>query len=361
MTDRQVTDGIALASDMVCSMQVHKMVDGKFRLMKLSDFNTMFGGKFETDMLNDEFDSIIFLPVKNHRCCYVEVKKEDTSTVYFASAGEGSNMLDTKLKKVEGKDFRDLNHAIMDDTYELNKTTFRDSICESIKKEYIVYHDEMPEIKPSSNAEMKVCISNMGSFDAAAKYRGQKTCVLDFASATSVGGNPWAASAQEEFLCRTSTLYPCLKEKEKEFHQKHRNDGSFNFWGNDDLIYIPEVKVYKNSDMIPKILPEEKQFNVDIIVSAAPRLYDAGSVDKNEYIKIMTSRIRRILDVAEKEKVEVLIPGAFGCGAFANPPEIVAEIFNSLIRNYSFKTVDFAIIDRHGSSNYRIFNEIIKQ
>ena len=70
----------------------------------------------------------------------------------------------------------------------------------------------------------------------------------------------------------------------------------------------------------------------------------------------MTERIKRILDVAAKENVEVLILGAFGCGAFCNPPEIVADIFASLIRNYNFETVEFAVFCRNDMRNFEVFD-----
>ena len=69
----------------------------------------------------------------------------------------------------------------------------------------------------------------------------------------------------------------------------------------------------------------------------------------------MTERIKRILELAAKEKVEVLILGAFGCGAFENPPEIVADIFASLIKLYNFETVEFAVFCRNDIKNYDVF------
>ncbi len=50
--------------------------------------------------------------------------------------------------------------------------------------------------------------------------------------------------------------------------------------------------------------------------------------------------------------------GAFGCGAFRNPPEIVADIFNSLIRNYSFETVEFAVYCKNDKTNFETFKRI---
>ena len=64
----------------------------------------------------------------------------------------------------------------------------------------------------------------------------------------------------------------------------------------------------------------------------------------NDYETIITRRIKRILDVAAMERTEVLILGAWGCGAFKNPTEIVARVFFTLLKSYNFEIVEFAII-----------------
>lgn len=129
--------------------------------------------------------------------------------------------------------------------------------------------------------------------------------------------------------------------------------------GNDDLIYVPDVVVFKSDESIPKLKNENDWFKTDVIVSAAPQL--GWNYDTKEYKKIMESRIKKILDIASKEKVQVLILGAFGCGAFHNPPEIVADVFNSLIRNYNFEIVEFAVFCRDDTKNFDVFNQVLSE
>ena len=43
---------------------------------------------------------------------------------------------------------------------------------------------------------------------------------------------------------------------------------------------------------------------------------------------------------------DVVILGAWGCGAFKNPIEIVAPIFVEMVKNYDFEVVEFALATR---------------
>ena len=255
--------------------------------------------------------------------------------------------------------YREINKAVMDDTMKMcgQVDSLKKSIDNSITNEYVVYQSEPLTVGDLQiNPDMKVLVSKNRTFEAAEAYKGKKICCLDFANYYSMGGSPWIAGAQEESMCRVSTLYPCLYAQKQDFYDKHileEEKGDIDDMGGHDLIYIPGVTVFKTDESIPKLKDEDTWFNTDVIVSAAPELFD--DYDEEQYRKVMTERIRRILDLAAKEKVEVLILGAFGCGAFENPPEIVADIFASLIKNYNFETVEFAVLCRNDTKNYDVF------
>ena len=82
-------------------------------------------------------------------------------------------------------------------------------------------------------------------------------------------------------------------------------------------------------------MPEKDWFDVDVISCAAPNLRYMSQHDKNwkknvtdkKLFDIYKKRMNRILDIARDAKSEVIILGAFGCGAFANPPELVTTNF----------------------------------
>ena len=69
------------------------------------------------------------------------------------------------------------------------------------------------------------------------------------------------------------------------------------------------------------------------------------------------------MDVALMNGNEVVILGAFGCGAFANNPEVVAKAAKNVIQEYrhAFVTIEFAIYcSAWNVDNYRIFNRVLE-
>ena len=266
-----------------------------------------------------------------------------------------------------GTDFRALNRFVMDHTLDcvVSDSKLSDSLKRSISGQYVLLEGDDLDVPESKRSGIvKTIVSKKRSFEAASAYKVRKTCVLNFANNHSVGGSPWTAGAQEESICRTSTLYPCLKAAEKDFHIRHQHmyaKGEIGSMGNDDLIYTPKVCVFKSDESAPKMLDESDWFEVDVISAAAPQLSYAGipQSGRKDYERIMRSRIRRILDVASKEGEEVLVLGAFGCGAFHNPPDIVAEVFRESLADYDFGIVEFAVFCRDDApdSNYEIFKK----
>ena len=251
------------------------------------------------------------------------------------------------------EDFRNVNCEVMKNT-QIHCT--RDpklvaAIKDSIDSQYVVWHNDNIDQKVASDVNTKYVVSGKRSLHAAKGYVGKykKIAVLNFANSHSPGGAPYSAGAQEESICRCSTLYPCLKAFEDKFYKIHQEmfeRHEIDYMGNDDLIYTPDVVVFK-SDLLtdtryPEIVAEDEWYKVDIITSAAPELMRMRYAPHN-YEDIIASRIKKILDVAKMNGVEVLILGAWGCGAFKNPTAVVARVFRRLLRNYDFKVVEFAL------------------
>ena len=175
-----------------------------------------------------------------------------------------------------------------------------------------------------------------------------KIAVLNFANPHYPGGGvARGAMAQEECLCRSSTLFPCLNGERvfEEFYNYHRTKTDYDF--SDRLIYSPGVTVFKDDSPVPRLLEEQDWFQVDVITCAAPYLTKKCYVNRMVLLNLFKSRIRNILEVAIDHEIEVLILGAFGCGAFGNPPEVVARAFREVLEENrygsAFARVVFAI------------------
>ena len=108
-------------------------------------------------------------------------------------------------------------------------------------------------------------------------------------------------------------------------------------------------------------MEDNDYYYVDVITSAAPDLA-IKFYDWAEYRTLMYNRLKKIIQVAKKENVEVLILGAYGCGAFHNPPEIIASLFKELLNEYHFDTVEFAVYCNNDDkfSNYNVFKNILE-
>ena len=225
----------------------------------------------------------------------------------------------------------------------------QEAIRGSISRQFMIAHEQdisQPEVAESHTSY--VC-SGKRRFEAAQAYKGQKTAVLNFANNHAIGGAPYSAGAQEESLCRCSTLLPCLLAMRKPFYEKHsrmyhlQQMGNI---GNDDLIYTPDVIVFKTDErtipLRPQMMPHKDWYRVDVITCAAPQMHRMRYRPAN-YEEIITSRVKKILDVAAREKVEVLILGAWGCGAFHNDSTVVARTFHTLLPHYDFRVVEFAL------------------
>ena len=221
----------------------------------------------------------------------------------------------------------------------------------------------------------KIIVSKKRTFEAAKAYRNNKVAVHNFASASNPGGGViHGSTAQEECLCRCSYLYFCLNTPDMwdGFYTPHRQAG--NPLHNDDIIYTPDVTVFKSDTDNPVLLPENEWYKVNVITCAAPNLrakpsnkYNTGDGSKtaklsdNEMLEIHEKRLRRILDVAVYGGNDTVILGAFGCGAFMNKANIVAYAAKNVIRDYrhAFKNIEFAVYcSPQDDSNYKTFRLI---
>lgn len=265
------------------------------------------------------------------------------------------------------------NIEVFNDTQKVinSRKSLLDAVKASNDKQQYWVTEEVPTFENRFDTDAKIVVSKSTSFGAARKYNGE-IAVLNFASATNPGGGVTHGSfAQEECLCRCSTLYNnlILKEAADKFYLPHRS--GLSPLHNDDIIYTPGVVVFKSDDY--KDYGTTK--NVNIITCAAPNLREVpknefnsenttvpATISDDDLLELHKQRGRKILSVAAANKNDYVVLGAFGCGAFRNDPKIVAEAYKQILPEFknAFKVIEFAVFCRdHETINYDTFKEIL--
>ncbi len=207
---------------------------------------------------------------------------------------------------------------------------------------------------------------------------GNKTAVLNFANPVEPGGGVLrGANAQEEYLCRASNLYFTLISEQASPYYRYHNElrrkngsGSHMFLATDMIIYSPQVTVIREdvgydpaSPNISYVQQYTEIWNtIDVITCAAPCFYGSIQIPYGDLEHLFKLRIKNILETAIENDIDALILGAFGCGAFHNPPMVVANAFQSVLMEpryrYAFREVVFAVMrSAAADKNVRIFEE----
>lgn len=279
------------------------------------------------------------------------------------------------MERMEVKMGREENIQIFEDTEKLCKTNekLKASVKNATAGQKLIRETD---IIPKQNRNLyeepaKVTVSKKRSFEAAKGYKGLKTVVHNFASATTPGGGVVnGARAQEECLCRCSGLYFSINTPEmwEGFYKPHRD--AHDPIHNDDLIFTPGVTVFKTDTSNPVLMPEKDWYNVDVITCAAPKLQGNGGnnphravMKDKDLLALHEKRLRRILEAALSEGAEAIVLGAFGCGAFCNSPEVVARANKNVLEEYlhAFKHIEYAVYsNQKDETNYRTFERVLR-
>mmetsp|Transcript_7291 Transcript_7291/g.9282 ORF Transcript_7291/g.9282 Transcript_7291/m.9282 type:complete len:321 (+) Transcript_7291:1118-2080(+) len=186
--------------------------------------------------------------------------------------------------------------------------------------------------------------------------------ILNFASAKNPGGGyKRGSSAQEENLCRSSLLYPCLaqyEDRRNHYYQINRNkQNQFGTFYSNCAIFSPFVPIIRDDG--PNMSLSPNKVLCSFVTSPAPNksalkqrqkkscAEKKSSQDDQKLQKVMEERILRILTIFEMNGCTDLILGAFGCGVFGNDPEFVAAAFRKIINKSFrgvFRSITFAIL-----------------
>ena len=212
---------------------------------------------------------------------------------------------------------------------------------------YAVDFDEEVDSRKAGGVRVEAGRTLQGALALHREFPDKKIAVLNFAaSGTPGGGVRGGAFAQEESICRCSTLYPSLltNEAHEGFYSYHHNYCDWR--ASDTCIYSPDVVICRDdSDLLCERLRPEEFVKIDVITCAAPHVFWEVAVSAKDLYDIHVKRARNILRVCAYNGVDILVSGAFGCGAFHNPSEIVAKAWHEALYEYGekFDLVDFVI------------------
>lgn len=233
-----------------------------------------------------------------------------------------------------------------------------------------VYDTEIPEVQfPELTSATKTGVENCDSMIMTRKMMdwGLNPAVLNLASAYhACGGYNRGSNAQEESLCRVSTLSQSLYQY---FDAESAAENSVSFirkayplhirYGG---IYSPGVTVFRDISNGFALL--EEPFTVSVISVAALNFRETNRY-ANENLKyktadggftpdgraIMLDKIHTIFRIALTNGHDSLVLGAFGCGAYHLRPDLVAPLFRDILNEDEFrgrfKDIRFAILE-HG-------------
>ena len=256
--------------------------------------------------------------------------------------------------------------------------TLSDSVNAAKKNTTVYYEDDYPDFDASKTRDTVITVSKDRTYQAAMRLQKEspdaKIAVMNFANAFHAGGGVVkGASAQEECLCRTSTLYPLLYRRTlRDSFYKHHNDLNTPR-ASDSLVYTEGVIICKTDEDLPERMPKEDWVTVDVITIAAPDLRDEPNIhaplvnggthmNDAELFGYHVKRAIHMLTCAAAKGADILVLGAFGCGAFKNNPEVVARAYKTALQEFPkvFKKIDFAVYcPPTGSRNYEVFKAVM--
>lgn len=158
------------------------------------------------------------------------------------------------------------------------------------------------------------------------KGKKSRVAVLNMASPLRPGGGVLTgATSQEESLCLRTTLHPALHEE---------------FYRLPDVgaVYTPDVLVFRGWDEHATDLSKHERFYIDVITAAMLRFPDVDEVDgsfkryaNSQDRDLAERKMRAVMGIARSKGISQLVLGAWGCGAYGNPVNEIASLWQKVL------------------------------
>lgn len=164
----------------------------------------------------------------------------------------------------------------------------------------------------------------------------------------------------------TVTSFPSVRKKMQAKKWKQLQRTAYVFYGlmyvHIMLINIPYARLGLGMYVANVVI-----YSIVFLGYAAMRISKAISVKAaritdDELLAIHEKRFTRILDIALTNNNDVVILGAFGCGAFENNLGVVAAAAKNVVEKYihAFRVIEFAVYcSPRDSHNYDVFSSVL--
>ncbi|KAI5796575.1 hypothetical protein EDC01DRAFT_651928 [Geopyxis carbonaria] len=203
--------------------------------------------------------------------------------------------------------------------------------------------DTLPPL-PSSTSQraLRFAISPTDTYAAAHTLLPRRVAVLNMASAFKPGGGFLNGSkAQEESLCMRSTLHAALPKA----------------W-----YPLPEVCCAHTKDVCVFRSPESEmeegvgsKWYVDVLSAAAVCRPSRELVGTAAYRALWREKMRCVLRTAVEGGAEVVVLGAWGCGAYRNPVAEVVAAWKEVLGERTWGNLEevmFAVLERNMAEEF---------
>lgn len=209
-----------------------------------------------------------------------------------------------------------------------NDKLFADGTGAEMTCRFIEDFQPVPLQRPSAFA-LSENIRAVTTIECILQNRGKRVIALNFANALFPGGAyTLGGNAQEESLCRASLLYYSIRE-ESGFYRANREKRSALY--TDGMLLSENVPVIRTDD--GRLLDEP--MTADFVTCPAVNRRELLPWQTSRADEVMERRIEKIVSFMQSLGHEVIVLGAFGCGAFRNKREKVLPCFERAINRYT--------------------------
>eukprot|EP00397_Hematodinium_sp_SG-2012_P017996 GEMP01018417.1.p1 GENE.GEMP01018417.1~~GEMP01018417.1.p1 ORF type:complete len:398 (+),score=59.47 GEMP01018417.1:180-1373(+) len=229
---------------------------------------------------------------------------------------------------------------------------------------YASYSDTFRKRVAGTGRDPKISFSGATTTEAImyfAQQHGREVCALNFANGEHVGGGyVRGAKAQEEDICRTfPLLYTSLiRAKKKRLYPYGPPAGPHRY---SDVLFTGRVLCCRGEESEGyRMLHERERFTASFVSGAAPNIRKGEQFDREKFVNAIKNIV--VAPRIHAPELNVLLLGAWGCGAFGGDPEVVAQCYIEVLKMpiaRLWHEIHFPIPGSGLNENARVFSKTL--